>query len=295
MSYRVTLDNGTILSGLAGSTPVVFLTAHTIAFIKSTIAAQEPDQAAPAIDLGSWDHAILASGGLRFVYSQATRRAPSDPIDRSVIDGGATLDFAVVGVDVLLDDGTTGQWRRGKVLAIGAEESSGDRLLEGYETIYQLRGDSVPAEIPTELQHFAGLGVNGDQWFGPSAGSPTYRTFQTAVGACYGGEYVLVQKEISRGLRDHRVGPVGGGGAPALEAGHRQAVAGGHRRREPLRDGARGRQHRRRREAGPGGGARRVEDAAAAVRRTGRRRPRNPFASRRSRRSCRCSRLAAVE
>jgi hypothetical protein len=119
----------------------------------------------------------------------------------------------VVGVDVLLDDGTTGQWRRGKVLAIGAEESSGDRLLEGYETIYQLRGDSVPAEIPTDLQHFAGLGVNGDQWFGPSAGSPTYRTFQTAVGACYGGEYVLVQKEISEA-------------SETIESG--QSVAAGH-------------------------------------------------------------------
>jgi hypothetical protein len=196
MSYRVTLDNGTILSSLAGSTACVFLTAHNLAFIKATIEAQVPGQTAPAVDAGSWDHAILGAGGLRFVYLASTRRAPSDPIDVTLLDGGVTLDLAVVGVDVLLDDRSDGHWRRGKVTAIDNEQSDGDRLIEGYETCYQLRGDSEPAEIPTELQHFAGQAVDGDQWFGADAGSPTYRAFQTTVAACSSGAILLVQKDL---------------------------------------------------------------------------------------------------
>jgi hypothetical protein len=233
MSYRVTLDNGTILSSLAGSTACVFLTAHNLAFIKATIEAQVPGQTAPAVDAGSWDHAILGAGGLRFVYLASTRRAPSDPIDVTLLDGGVTLDLAVVGVDVLLDDRSDGHWRRGKVTAIDNEQSDGDRLIEGYETCYQLRGDSEPAEIPTELQHFAGQAVDGDQWFGADAGSPTYRAFQTTVAACSGGDDPAgAASDLVEAVETIGAGQIVATGAPAPEARQWKAVAGDRRSRD---------------------------------------------------------------
>lgn len=186
MSYRTDVTGATVLPG---STPCVLCTTAVLNQIRGLFFHNSANATTLVMPQGAY---AINSGG---VFTFHAVYPPDFTISPSLTLPLATLDGALIGGTVLLDDGT-GHWRMATVLGDGSTFIAGGvsvPLTSRAAALSNLSGYVGASSQNLETFALTGTSVDGHIWFTGSAGATVFSAVPLSTIGALAGSQALVE------------------------------------------------------------------------------------------------------